>query len=557
MQRSAPFVDFLSAGTTTADGDLRGRTLLLCQGIINSLDESKDFLPFFYIDVRHGRLAYQHSTWALDDSTFRNVSALARAYRMTREESLLPFLRLMANNAVHSLEIGGGVNAAGDRALMHNMSRGLMALSAMAQIEDPQPWVRRLRGFLTRLLDIYSTPGWETGQEFVLASRSWRSTEPSPATCGRTIGGLVRCYQVSGDERALDLARRFVRLNLSCFDEEGGLLPSAGEHFHSIADTVQGMLFFALLTADKPLLERCQAIYHKGLKPHGLDATGWFAEHVHWPANRHTARNDGEICCTANMISCALLLGRAGHTQGFEDAERYIRNMLLASQLLDLSSVKMPDHEPRWPEFRRRLVGNVAGFPSSCGAFDPTSPHLTQLCCPAQAIEALCDAWDAAIVAEADAVKINLLFSRQHERLALTSQLPAVGQIVLHLKADAKVLVKAPSWSPADSYGLSASGPAGSAVPTVDSDGYLRLGSCRQDQRIIFDFHLPRLQSTEGGCLQRPVGFHWLGNTIIAAEDAPGLLPLYADRRHLLPTGARSIATDVCQGASRDRRVWP
>lgn len=544
-------VSCLSPGTTTAESDLRYRALLLCQGIINAHDDEQNgFLPFFYVDVRGGRVSYQHSSWALDDSTFRNISALARVYGMTggaQQRWLLPYLRRMLVNAERSLEIGGGVNAFGDRALMHNMSRGLMALSAMAQIDDdPQRWSLLLQRFLTRLLEIYSSaPGWETGQEFDLASQRWRSSEAPPATCGRTIGGLVRCYHVTRDPRALELARRFVEANLKCFGDDGQPLASAGAHFHSIADTLQGMLAFAALIGDRALLERCEQIYRDGLKRHGIDATGWFAEHVHWPqhdwgshGSSSELRRGGEICCTANMVSCAILLGRAGYAYAFDDAERYVRNMLLASQLLDLSSADdSMTREPRWPEFRQRLVGNVVGFPSSNGAYDPTSPHLTQLCCPAQAAEALADVSEAIVTpggAARGVLNVNLLFSVDHPLARVSSSLPSAGRVLVTPTRDAIVRIKAPSWSPAHSRVLRLrSRRRVEPLKWTDDDGYLYAGPCRAGQAVEFRFDLPARQSLEGCALQPHVRFCWRGNTIIDCDPKPELLPLFADRRNL------------------------
>jgi hypothetical protein len=545
LHRSVPLAASLASGTTATDADLRRRALLLCQGIINAHDQSSDFLPFFYIDVRGGRLSFQHSSWSLDDSTFRNVSALARVYQMTGEQKLLLFLDPMIRNVDRSLAIGDGINADGDRALMHNMSRGLLALSAMAQVGDRELWLGKLNRFLDRLLAIYRLDGWETGQEYMLASGTWRGHEPAPAASGRTIGGLVRCYRVAQDDRALELAERLVRANLACFADDGQLLESAGQHFHSIADTVQGMLAYAQLLGDRALTETCERIYRVGLKAHGIDATGWFAEHVHWPGCCDS-RTDGEICCTANMISCALLLGRAGYTHAFEDAERYIRNMLFASQLLDLSSVNIdPSDEPRWPEFQRRLIGNVAGFPSSTGAYDPTSPHLTQLCCPAQAAEALCDAWEAGAVAtrpsgsragdsqSIDEVSVNLLFSMENEHVIVTSDLPARGHVSILARRDLHLRIKAPPGHTAgpDAPIISRAGIEPIAAPL--RAGYFHLGLCRAGTMVQVRFDLPRNESVEGCTLQPWVRMHWLGNTIIDCDTHPDLLPLYTGRASL------------------------
>jgi hypothetical protein len=355
----------------------------------------------------------------------------------------------------------------------------------------------------------------------------------------------MRAYQVTRDPRAIDLARRLVKVNIQCFDDDGRILETAGPHFHSIADTVQGIIAYAQVTTDANLLAHTERIYRHGLRPRGLHATGWFPEHVHPDGCcSPSLRTGGEICCTANMISSALLLGRAGFAYAFEDAERYIRNMLFASQLLDLSSVDISDSdEPRWAEFRQRLLGNVAGFPASNSAYDPSSPHLTQLCCAAQAAEALVDARDATATSTPDALCVNLLFSIDHTDAIVQSSLPAHGSIKITPRREAIVKIKAPTWSPPDAYVLRKAKKRMNSVATMDRHGYLDVGPCRANESIELRLQLPKYKTVEGCALQPDVTFHWRGNSIIACNPQPPLLPFYSDRKHLRAPRKRTTPT--------------
>ena len=49
--------------------------------------------------------------------------------------------------------------------------------------------------------------------------------------------------------------------------------------------------------------------------------------------------NRGEANNTGDLIEAALLLGDAGYSRYFEDADRMLRNHLLASQVVDTSWV--------------------------------------------------------------------------------------------------------------------------------------------------------------------------------------------------------------------------
>ena len=73
--------------------------------------------------------------------------------------------------------------------------------------------------------------GWTSAFSGILAS--------APATTGRLIRPLVQYYRQSGDEVALELARRFADDNLAtAFEANGTISAAAGSHIHSITGTI-------------------------------------------------------------------------------------------------------------------------------------------------------------------------------------------------------------------------------------------------------------------------------------------------------------------------------
>ena len=128
----------------------------------------------------------------------------------------------------------------------------------------------------------------------------------------------------------------------------------------------------------------------------------------------------GEANCTADLIEAACLLGASGYSSYFEDAERMLRNHLLASQMDDLSWVVenegMANTEKRAHEGLRRRARGAFCFGEPNG-FHSYNSDLT-----GAALQGIAAAWEHIITCEDNGnVRINLLLSREHEAVSVTS----------------------------------------------------------------------------------------------------------------------------------------
>ena len=158
------------------------------------------------------------------------------------------------------------------------------------------------------------------------------------------IRALAQVYRQSGDEVALELARRFASDNLeSAFNADGGIRAEAGTHMHSITGTITGLIDYGLLMDDEAIIERARRAYDKGMAPY-RSSYGWVKEFrwESWLAEPLAAAgyagfdvNRGEANNTGDLIEAALLLGGLGYADYYEDADRMLRNHLLASQVVD------------------------------------------------------------------------------------------------------------------------------------------------------------------------------------------------------------------------------
>ena len=83
-----------------------------------------------------------------------------------------------------------------------------------------------------------------------------------------------------------------------------------------------------------------KAFYDNGLW--GMrDETGWSREQAVGDSGRP---DEGEMNNTGDILETALILGRWGYTDYFQDAERILRCHLLPSQLRDISWIPTPDN---------------------------------------------------------------------------------------------------------------------------------------------------------------------------------------------------------------------
>ena len=158
----------------------------------------------------------------------------------------------------------------------------------------------------------------------------------------RAIGPLVKYFRTTGYAPALDLA---IVLKEKCLDgyytADGSYDADLfGTHAHSVTCTMSSLAQLADLTQDSTLMGIVKAFYDNGLW--GMrDETGWSREHAVGDSGKP---DEGEMNNTGDILETALILGRWGYTEYFQDAERILRCHLLPSQLRDISWIPTPDN---------------------------------------------------------------------------------------------------------------------------------------------------------------------------------------------------------------------
>ena len=144
--------------------------------------------------------------------------------------------------------------------------------------------------------------------------------------------------------------------------------------------------------------------------------------------------NRGEANNTGDLIEAALLLGQAGYPGYYEDADRMLRNHLLASQIVDTSWVREAsghedDDETRYGNVARRARGGFC-FGGINGLISyPEEAFQVNADLVGGALQSICEAWEAIAVVDENKVQVHLLYSKEDSAFALTCPPPGPDAI--------------------------------------------------------------------------------------------------------------------------------
>jgi hypothetical protein len=377
---------------------------------------------------------------------------------------------------------------------------------------------------------------------------------PDPASfSGRLIMPLLRYHQVTGNQDALDLCGWFARLIVTksgVFNPDGSFnsaLAYRSAHFHTRLGTLDGLARYALHTGDHALTEFVRRAYDWALGH--VTSFGWT------PGDLAEQRYEHECCSLVDLISTAITLAKAGHTRYWAAAERFLRNHLTESQLLDLDWVESaPDtsgDEHGWVTYARvgeRVRGAFAGYgaPNDFVSDVPFGRGHTsdvQACCVGSGVRGLFLGWNNVVTGDDNFVRVNLLLSRAHRRVRVASWLPYQGRVDITMSAAARELrVRIPEWAGYAKLTVTrtvsgAATPAGAATAPMRGsdpglwapDGYLSVRAPRAGERITIEFPVPETTVTEMAA-DREFVTTWRGDDVTRISPEGTIRPMYSNR---------------------------
>jgi len=360
----------------------------------------------------------------------------------------------------------------------------------------------------------------ETGAypSHMLYEHGWGKPEPGwiNYTTGRAVTALLAYHQATKDELAVKLAKRFADDNIAkTFTPAGELTKLAGTHLHSTEGTMAAILYLGALTGEKRYLEIGQRLYDVGLK-RWRTSYGWAKE------SRSNSQGRGEANNTGDFIEAALVLATSGHPEYFTDAERFIRNGLLAAQVVNTDWIPQSDKADT-PDYAHTDIRNRAR-----GAFAFTTPngyHSYNTDLMGGALRALCKANHATVTEGADVCHVNMRFSVDSPCLTVRSLLPARGRLDIQTRKQCSLFVRLPEGVSEKQIDLRV---AGKPRPAKLKDSQLAIGDVSADTAVTIAFHLPRRQTQEGAPgYTKPFDIEWLADTIVAMRPTEGRIALY------------------------------
>jgi len=392
--------------------------------------------------------------------------------------------------------------------------RMVCAFDFLRQLTGDDSWQARMRRACDRMLELavlkddYAFyPNQNTGNDCSWSrERGWTNTdEPGGPFEGQEgamafyqalpIRGWMRHYRNSGDERLLEMGRRFARFIMkpkfwgAKFDQTSPFHQHRAHwhgHFHGTLAAFRGLLEYALAAEDYRALEFVR------------DGYEWARRHF-TPRLGCDAGTEG--CAFGDIAALATQLSDAGAGDFWDDLDALARNALPEAQYTDadglraLGEAATEKYYPDWykanplpgmEEYDRVVERNIGAI--ACGSHAGlVHGSFMMSCCVANALQAFYYAWEAIVRHENGHATVNLLLNRFSPWLDIASYLPFEGKVVISNKTAKTVNVRIPAWVPKRDLRCAVNG---LAAEPVWLGRYLQLDDLRGNEQLVITFPL-------------------------------------------------------------------
>ncbi|MBI1788269.1 MAG: hypothetical protein HYR60_12055 [Acidobacteria bacterium] len=377
---------------------------------------------------------------------------------------------------------------------------------------------------------------WSMPGAYYSPGRGFYDLARAPGNHGLTIMPLVRYAQKTGNADALMLAERYANHVLEVsdsfrFDDAGNFIGFGDEslHVHSTAATAAGLVLLGMELKRASFVERGRAIYEYGLKTIGNNF-GFLPEaNPNAPVNRARRpmlrQTTCENCCITDYIETAIYLAQAGYPECWAEAERYLRNHLLESQMTTVSWVKSVGGA----DMQARMLGGFTARSSPNRMYDLYHPSGPIGCCNAAGVRALHLAWLHGLERRGGAVYVHLLFDHATPFASVESGLPSRGRLRITMKTAGDLWVRIPEWA----RHTAAYDPPRLAATASWRGPYQRFAQLQRGQTVTLTFPLARArQEWHQPAMKITYRTEWLGDTIVSISPRGNCFSLY-ERQYL------------------------
>jgi hypothetical protein len=533
---------------------LEERAALAMNAVAGLADPDLDGIPFFSANLLDRPASLRHGDWDYGSSHGRLTDASVLARHMTGRDDWTESERRYRTGLLSFLAPDGlsyrRSHPRGHWAPNANLidQRATLLALTTCYLDGEEPVVKRaadrqvaaLRRIAVKERDAwfypaseYTASGWPSSNAVDL------KLAPDPASfSGRLIMPLLRYHQATGNPGALELCAWFARLIVSrsgVFNSDGSFnsaLAYRSGHFHTRLGTLDGLARYAVFAGDHSLTAFVRRGYDWALGQ--ATSFGWT------PGDLADQRFEHESCSLVDLISIGICLAKAGYPQYWQVAERFLRNHLTESQLRNLDwAESAPDQsgdEPGWITYYQvadRVRGAFAGYgaPNDVVSDVPLGRGHTsdvQACCVGSGVRGLFLGWNSIVTDVGGIPRVNLLLSRSHGLLDVTSWLPHEGRIDIAVREDRRELrVRVPDWA---GYAKVVTRRQAAVVPTAWApDGYLSVPDPRAGERITIEFPVVTSTVTDTAA-GREFVTRWRGDDVTGISPEGTVLPMYGAR---------------------------
>lgn len=510
--------------------------------LVNSINENSN-LPYCLFDIVSPELKKAHTCFDWSDHTARVIDALLLSKTMSNKtdvEHVYVTLKSELNKGFHS----NGLHYTPEnqwtslQANMHYQRSVLNSLLSEILIENSSTAVSQLKALLEGLKKIsikrnnfwyfpaveYLSDGWFRGDWDILGY----GIDPAN-TNGRLIFGLSIAHQILQDEISYELAKNYayhVMNHSSVFGEDGSFrtgMEFREGHFHSRAVTLLGILKYGQVFNDKNALNWGKMVFDKALS-YGT-TFGWYPERI------VEERALGcETCAVVDMMEAAIVLSNSGYPEYWDVAESILRNQLVESQLKSLEDIKKARinnyDDNATDEELFKLVGGFSGWSAPNDLISKKMHNWDlYLCCCAQGVRGLFNAWTNVYKNEESEISLNFLINYADSKVTIKSWLPHKGKIEVCVNDNFKNLkIRIPAWIKPQNIT--------SNSKFFIEKPYLIINQPEigKDYSILFDISV---RTQEDSVLGETFKTKWIGNDVVSIKPNGNFIPLYKDRELL------------------------
>ena len=574
--------------------DLQERARLAVHNMTEATDPQADYEPYYIILLRDNPPVMLHTSWhgatlpmypesvslmRIMTGSQQNTEVDRRwmevALKMQGPDGLVytPIRgRPWANWEATTVIDDSGYRTQGDQQIsaMGN-GRMLNTMSLFAMRDDGPLWRDAVRRLVDGLTELAVESGdlayfWPT----VLLTKKGRPPDgkvPTPfgnVESSKVPPGLVYAYRLLGYEPAMTLAGKVINyMRRNYYGEDGTFYSIPGSplmaHFHAHSHGLLAMLEYAQTAEDDELMEFVvrsfewardsganleQRGWDEWVKTPGGSLIGYFPEHL----SSYRAHGS-EICEVSDMIGLALKLSEAGIGDYWDDADRWIRNMLVEGQLTSTDWVSRLPHadlikqDPSSPpvinpyretdRVAERNLGAFAGWPApnQWGIRDEFS---TMQCCTVTGARALYWTWERVLRHHDGKLRVNLLFNKASPWADLDSYIPYEGRVDVKAKQAVDLEVRIPEWVTPGETRCQVNG----EERRLGWDGrYAQVGQLKPSDRATLTF--PISERTDVIHIEKqPYTLVRKGNEVVSIDPPGRYYPLY-QRDHYRQDTAR------------------